>query len=218
MTSNWYVVEHSDAANALLRPTTFRFFQVFLGVERNLSDAAKTLNVPSSSLKYHVDKFLEWGLLEVKRIQSRRGKSVKFYQTVSNHFFIPFAKTSLEDLEALTRVMQAELQDQFTQDLVRAGLKLNPQAALGGTCIRLLADQRSSIDFSLTPPSDREEPSFDFAPLWSSWTTVFLNPDEAQAVHEELQRMWQRLLETNAQPRAGTRAFTLRLGLTSQEP
>jgi DNA-binding MarR family transcriptional regulator len=217
MTSKWYFVENSDAANALLRPTTYRLFVVFLGVERNLSDAAKTLNVPRSSLKYHVDKFLEWGLLEVKRIQSRRGKSVKFYQTVSTRFFIPFAKTSMEDLEALTQVMQAELQDQFTQDLARAGLKLNPQAALGGTCIRLLADQRSSVDFSAIPPSDWQEPSFDFAPLWSSWTTVFLNPDEVQVVHDELQRLWQRLLETNGQAKSDTRAFTLRLGLTSQE-
>jgi DNA-binding MarR family transcriptional regulator len=217
MTSNWYFVQNSEAADALLRPATFRLFVAFLGVERNLSDAAKTLNVPSSSLKYHVDKFIKWGLLEVKRTQSRRGKSIKFYQAVSNRFFIPFAKTSMQDLETLMQFMQAELQDQFTQDLVRAGLKLNPEAALGGTCIHLLENQRFSLDFSPTPPSDWQEPSFGFAPLWTSWTTVFLSPEEAQTLHDELQRLWQRLLETNSQAKANTRAFTLRLGLTSQE-
>lgn len=218
MASNWHFIENSDAADALIRPTTFRLFRVFLGVERNLSDAAKTLDVPSSSLKYHVDKFLKWGLLEVKRVQSRRGKSIKFYRAVSDRFFVPFAKTSLQDLEALTQLMHAEFQDQFTRDFVRAGLKLSPKAALGGTCIRSLGDQRFSLDFSPTPPSDWQEPSFSFAPLWNSWTTVFLNPEEAQTLHDELQRLCQRLLETNGQAKANTRAFTLRLGLTSREP
>ena len=54
---DWHCVNHTEAAQALLNPQTFKNFAVFLGQEQSLSKAAKILGQPASSLKYHLEKF-----------------------------------------------------------------------------------------------------------------------------------------------------------------
>ena len=52
---DWHCVNHTEAAQALLNPQTFKNFAVFLGQEQSLSKAAKILGQPASSLKYHLE-------------------------------------------------------------------------------------------------------------------------------------------------------------------
>ncbi len=215
---HWHCVTHTEAAQALLNAQTFRNFAVFLGQEQSLSKAAKILNQPASSLKYHLEKFIEWGLITQTRTEPRRGKAIKYYQAVADQFFISFADTKYETMTTLMQSMQIPLLEQYCTDFVRAGFQIQPNANQGGMCIRGLGNQRFSIDFSATPPPNIEIEQNSIKPLWNSWTTIYLTAEQAQALHQEIKRIWTRVLQEHSQAQQNTQAYTLHLGFTRQIP
>ncbi len=214
--TDWHYVTNSEAAQALLHSETFKNFAVFLGTEHSLTSAAKTLKQPASSLKYHLEKFLEWGIVKQTRSQARRGKPIKYYQAVADQFFIPIAQTKQDTLTAWMQQMQMPLLEQYCADFVNAASEWHPDSVGGGTCIRLIEPNRISIDFSpFPPPNVRFQPDA-MKPLWNSWTTIHLTYTQAMLLHQELQQLWTRVLEEHCQAQHNTRAYTLHLGFTPQ--
>jgi hypothetical protein len=214
--NHWHYVTNSEAAQTLLHPETFKNFAVFLGVEQSLTSAAKILKQPASSLKYHLEKFIEWGLVSQTRTEPRRGKPIKYYQAVSDQFFISFANTKHETMTKLIQSMQIPLIEQYCTDFVRAGFQIRPEAIQGGMCIRALENQRYSIDFSATPPPQVEINPHSMKPLWNSWTTIHLTTEQANNLHHEITQLWSRVIQENAQAQENTRSYTLHLGFTPQ--
>jgi hypothetical protein len=207
--SDWFWIKDARVAEVLIRPATFRYFSVFFA-PRTLSQAAKTLNIPPSSLKYHLDKFLEWGLISV--VSQPR----KVYQVVAKRFFIPFQITNFISLEALMLEQQIEWEKQFLTDYVKAELRFNPDAHRGGVCIQVLDHQRWSIDYSISQVP-QQEPQYQGSDItWSSRTTLHLTHQKAHEIQQELKQFWQRLLAKHKHRKAHTKAFSLRLGLTEQ--
>ena len=208
MDSDWFWINDARVADVLIRPATFRYFAVFFE-PRTLLQAAKTLNIPPSSLKYHLDKFLEWGLVSV--VSQPR----KVYRVVAKRFFIPFQITNFVSLEALMFEQQIEWEKQFLSDLVKAELQFNPTASQGGVCIQVL-DNRWSIDYSASEAPQIKPQYQGSDTAWSSRTTLHLTHQDAHEVQQELKQFWQRLLEKHKHPLAHTKAFSLRLGLTEK--
>ena len=210
--NDWCWVTRSDAADALLNPQVFRFFAVFIGQQHTLAEAARRLEVSPTTLRYHLDRFVQWGLLSVS-VGGRNGRTRKIYTAVSEHFYVPFTVSSLENPEALAHEAQASLQDEFVADFIAETLRALPDAERGGTVIHLRGSGVVSVDFTPTPP-----PEVDILPvmacgLWNSWTTVQLTPTEAHDLELRLRALWDDLLQRSLVPRAHTKPFTLRLGL-----
>jgi len=55
----------------------------FMRAEHTLGSAAKSAQVPASSLAYWVRRFLTAGLVEITRVQPRRGKPIPHYRAMS---------------------------------------------------------------------------------------------------------------------------------------
>ncbi len=213
---DWYCVNHTEAAQALLNPQTFKNFAVFLGQEQSLAKAAQILGQPASSLKYHLEKFIEWNLVTQTRLEPRRGKAIKYYRAISDQFFIPFAHIKQDSITQWMQVMQTQLLEQYCTDFVQSCAELYPNAAAGGTCIRAIENQRYSIDFSATPPPNVNFQPDAIKPLWNSWTTIHLTSTQAAILHQEITQLWSRVIEENSQAQQNTRAYTLHLGFTPQ--
>jgi hypothetical protein len=213
--NHWHCVNHTEAAQALLTPSTLKYFAVFFQ-EQSLTSAAKNLGQPSSSLKYHLEKFIEWDLIKQTRTEPRRGKPIKYYQTVAKQFFIPFAHTKEESLLQMMLSLQTPLLEQYCTDFVRAGQQIQPNANQGGMCIQALDYGRHSIDFTATPPPNIEINQNSLKPLWNSWTTIHLTNQQADQFHQELQELWTRVLQEHNQEHQNTRAYILHLGFTPQ--
>ena len=209
MNSDWFWINDARVADVLIRPATFRYFSVFFE-PRTLAQASKTLNIAPSSLKYHLDKFLEWGLVSVVP------KPRKVYQVVAKRFFIPFQMTNFVSLEALMLEQQIEWEKQFLSDLVKAQLQFNPSASHGGVCIQVLDHQRWSIDYSVSEAPQIEPQYQGSDTTWSSRTTLHLSHQEAREVQQELKQFWQRLLSKHKHQQTHTKAFGLRLGLAEK--
>jgi hypothetical protein len=214
--TDWYYVKYTHAAQALLHPETFRYFAMFLGQEQSLANAAKILKQPVSSLKYHVIKFIEWGLVTQTRTEPRQGKPIKYYRAVADQFFIPLAQTKQDTLTDWMKFMQIPLLEQYCTDFVQAASQLHPQSANGGTCIRVIENNRISIDFSASPPPNVNFQPNSMKPLWNSWTTIHLTNTQAEKLHQEITQLWSRVMQENSQAQQNTRAYTLHLGFTPQ--
>jgi hypothetical protein len=207
--SDWFWIREAQVAAVLIRPETFRYFSVFFQ-PRTLAQAAKVLVVPPSSLKYHLDKFLGWGLVAVV------SKPRKVYQVVAKRFFIPFQITNFDSLEGLLLEQQLEWERQFLLDSFKAAARYHPSAGQGGVCIQVLDEHRWSIDYSVSQ-APKIEPNHHISDTaWNSHTTLHLSYDEARAVQHELQQLWRRLLEEHKHPKPHSKAFSLRLGLTEK--
>ena len=212
--SDWHWVTQADAADALLEPTTLRYFAVFIGRELTLSEAARRLEVKRTTLRYHVARFRAWGLL---RLTQSTNPTRKTYSAVSERLFIPFAVSSWESLEACSQAAQAVYQHDFVADLNRAMEQQFRDATLGGTVIHRRDHASISVDFTPTPP-----PNIDALPatdcgLWSSWTTLHLTADEGRELEATLRAYWQRALERHGAAGLNTKPFTLRLGLAPRQ-
>ena len=214
--SDWHWITQADAADALLEPTTFGYFAVFIGRELTLSEAARRLEVKRTTLRYHVARFKIWGLL--RGTPSTHGnRTRKTYSAVSERLFIPFAVSSWESLEACAQATQAVYQCDFVADFSRATEQQFRDATLGGTVIHRRDHASVSADFTPTPP-----PNIDALPatdcgLWSSWTTLHLTADEGRELEATLRGFWQRSLERHGGANLSTKPFTLRLGLAPRQ-
>lgn len=211
--SDWHWVTHADAADALLEPTTFRLFAVFIGRELTLSAAARRLELKRTTLRYHVSHFVNWGLLRVT-ISTHGNRTRKSYSAVCERFFIPFSVSKWESLEACAQAAQAVYQHDFVADFTRAMEQNFRDVTRGGTVIHCRNHDSISVDFTPTPPPDTDALPVTDCGLWSSWTTLHLSADDARELEATLRAYWQRALERHGAASENTKPFTLRLGLT----
>ena len=210
--SDWHWITRADAADALLEPTTFRYFALFIGQELTLSEAARRLELKRTTLRYHVTRFVAWGVLRVT--MSTRGKRPrKTYSAAHERLFIPFAVSSWESLEACAQAAQGVYQRDFVADFTRAMEQNVSRVAQGGTVIHRRHHASVSVDFSPTPPPDIDALPVTEVGLWSSWTTLHLTAEEGRELEATLRAYWEGALERHGAAGVGTKPFTLRLGL-----
>lgn len=209
--SKWYWVRHEPAAQALVNPLVLRCFTVFLSCPIDLHEAAQRLGLKRTTLRYHVRRFVKWGLLMPVEPSSRRERLQ--YRAVNSQMYVPFRASGHASLEELLWAMEDPHQRAFLRSLVRAKdhLERDPAEGEGGMVIR-----DGSVDFTLTAPPRLTLQGEIEANVWSCWTTVSLTPPEASALKAELAALWARYVSLEP-GRSGARPHTLRLGLAPEE-
>ncbi len=211
----WHVVEDADAARALTDPKAQRYLLPFIGAELSLSEAARHLGVKPNALLYHIDKFLALGLLEVARVEPRRGRASKLYRTSAERFFVPFSLTRADTVQSLSAETSVRSEKLFQRDLINAEMAFGDD---WGVAIYPMDDGSLSIDLT----TSREHPAEDTAfildaahpAVWSCWLEVNLGLEEAKTLQRELVTLWERYRQRRDpdEPR-----YTLRLGLAPVE-
>lgn len=207
--SQWYWVRHGPAAQALVNPLILRCFIVFLAGHIDLHEAAQRLGLKRTTLRYHVRRFVKWGLLMPTEQSSGRARLQ--YRAVNSRLYIPFRVSGHASLEELLWAMEDPHQRAFLRSLVRAKDHLERDPAEGGMVIR-----DGSVDFTLTAPPRLTLQAEIEANIWSCWATVSLTLPEASALKAELAALWARYLTLDP-GRSGARPHTLRLGLSPEE-
>lgn len=67
-------------------------------LENTIGFAAAGLNESLHRVFRQVQKMLKLGLIEQTRFETRTGRAIRFYQTVSQVFFVPFSHKSFEEV------------------------------------------------------------------------------------------------------------------------
>ena len=202
-------MRHELAAQALVNPLILRCFTVFLGGPIDLHEAAQQLGLKRTTLRYHVRRFVQWGLLMPAEQSS--GRARLRYRAVSTQMYIPFRASGKANLEELLWAMEDPHHRAFLRALARVKDGQERDPAEGGMVIR-----DGSVDFTLTAPPRLTLQEEIEANVWSCWATVSLTPPEASALKAELAALWARYLTLDP-GRSGARPHTLRLGLAPEK-
>ena len=101
-------VHTSQAAQALLDPRTARLLEVFQA-PCSASDAAARLDLPLDRVLYRVKRLKQAGLLRHVDTLARPGRPIRRYQVAARAFFVPFAVTPYETLEAYLAEAEREV-------------------------------------------------------------------------------------------------------------
>lgn len=184
------IIYQSEVANWLTQVETQRFLAPFMSREKTISEAAKELGISPNSLLYRVNQMLSFGLIEVIREKKRPGKAIKIYRTTADIFFIPFALTSAETLEALFMPMGTYWQSLFVRNASKALNEKLPHLGIQiwrGETDELYAKPASEpgnlLDFS-------EDEDMSLVAFWSA--ALYLDEDDAKQYQQALLEVYQR--------------------------
>lgn len=179
-------------AGTLLDAKRRRFLAPFFGRTRTVGEAAAELGVKPNSLLYQVGRLLKLGLLEVVSVEKRAGRAVRRYQATSERFFVPFAASSAETLEALLLETARPHAERFAHHFARA-LRGTPEGALGYLVGR---HEHGEVEAYFSPDGVRTlalwEP--DAPAAGRAWTVLELDHEDAKAFQREQWALWERYL------------------------
>jgi len=160
-----------------------RFLRPFLSRECTAKAAADKLGVSLSLMAYWLKRFQDAGLLEVVRLEPRRGRPVKVYRSTADVFIAPFELLPSATLMEFFGTFSEEQQRRFTRALGRvAETWLVSDWAVS---IQLNEDGKVRTDATPDPTKTDFIPDFlaESAPAaWQSFSTLRLHFDEAKAL------------------------------------
>ncbi len=206
-------IRDSATAQLLVDPRVRHHLAPFVGQARNLSDVAGLLGTSTHALLYWVKKFLGHGLLELSRSEARPGRAIKYYQTTSEKFLIPFDALPAETLEQLLFAYDAHWQKQLTKNMLR--VSQDTYTALHTWLMVIEGDQRGGlcVNVSAGAKDDRSlrqrllEP--DAPALLTSWTPLNLTFEQAKVLQQELSTLIDRYKDCK-----GSQRYLARFALT----
>jgi hypothetical protein len=182
--SDWLVVEHPETAKALLDVQTQRFLEPFLGRSCTVTQAALELQVKPNALLYRVNQLLRLELLEVECEERRAGKPIKFYRSSAPAFFVPFALTPAETVEALILPLEREWGKRFAQN---AAVLMSADSSALGLGIWRAESGEVIAKPRLPPPAPFDHSLFERWPVLSLWSVeVYLEDTDAAHLREEM--------------------------------
>ena len=214
--NTWQEVTDVKAAELLTDWRQRRFLEPFVQRPTSMSEAAGELGVKLNAMHYRVKQLLDLGLLEVKGKAKRKGRAVKLYGPTAEQFFVPFASTPHETVEAMIRRLSAL--DEFLTQVVAVH---TAQDERWGVLVSADApDGAPSLTVKLTPldtqgapaPRSRQALLASSAPaVWSGETQLMLDFETAKALQRELANLAERFEQKQ---RVGEQQYYVVLGMT----
>lgn len=203
-------VTTAEAAALLADVSLQRPLEPFIARECTVARAAKELGMTTNSLLYRVKRFQAAGLLRVVREEKRAGRAVKVYRSVADAFYVPFALTRAETLEALLLGLDSPLRALLYRNTARVMTQAETELGLvvwrageGDVRTRFSAGPDRLFD-----PLEPEAPSTML--FWSP--ELWLEPEDAKLLLRDLTELIGRY-----HGRGGRGRYLLHLGVSPLE-
>lgn len=169
-----------------------RFLELFIGQERTVSEVAAELQVHMSSVLYRVQQFIRLGLVGEPRLETRKGKPLKYYRSVADGFFVPFRATPLEAQEALSPHTFSGFQRALNESVGQAWLEAAGEPQPLG--VHIYRDDHDRLNYNIVPDPDANQPTRFFEQLlepdgpavWDTWGSLKLSRQDAKALQLEI--------------------------------
>lgn len=206
-------ITRPEVARALIDLKTAQRLEPFMKRELTLGEAAHELGVKLPALLYHVERFLEFGLLEVACVTPRAGRPLKRYRSTAQSFFVPYHLTPSETLAQLLGDLMAPTERRFHREAARTLQILDPDWGLNISC---LADE--GVSYALAPRATNFVPELIRNVSKPGAPALFLSDGALELdfkTAKELQRALIDLFESYRQKqRPGGQRYAYRFGLT----
>lgn len=184
--------EDPQAARVLADLRARRFLEPFIAQERTVSEVAAELGVDMSSVLYRVRQFVRLGLLEETRAELRKGRAIRYYRSVADGFFVPFAATPLVAQEALSPHTFGKFQEILNESVGRAWLAAAGERQMLG--VHFYRCENGELSQNIVPDPDVRQPTRFFEQLlepdapavWDTWGSLKLAREDAKALQREI--------------------------------
>lgn len=174
-------VNRPDAAAFLAQPASVRYIKPFLGRECSVKEAAQELNISMSGMMYWLEKMLALELIEVTRIEERRGRPIKHYRAVAKEFFVPFVLTRAGTHEEMLHEWEKPQHDALLKGIAKA--RGDHMAQWGILHSRPESGVLRSV---FTALEGHQEVSPSGPPVLSGWITAHLTPEQAKVFQQRM--------------------------------
>ena len=185
-------LEDPKAARVVSDPQARRFLEPFIAQERTVSGVAAELGVDISSALYRVRQFIRLGLLEEAHLEPRKGRAIRYYRSVADGFFVPFAATPLVAQEALSPHTFGKFQEVLNESVGRAWLAAAGEQQMLG--VHFYRRENGELSQNIVPDPDFRQPTCFFEQLlepdapavWDTWGSLELSKEDAKALQHDI--------------------------------
>ncbi len=211
-----YTVHDEKQAKLLSEHASFRYFAPFLARDCTVSCAAKEVGCKVDTMFYRVRTFLKAGLLHVVRAEKRAGRSVKYYRSVHDTYFIPFSATPFADFEEEARSTLRAHEDVIARELARFVHALNRRGRRifrgkdGEVSAHTAKSDTHTLNYDLLPQLPYSGDVAEGAPTELFSDTLHLTDEEAKALLSHLYRL---RLDSKFEKAPSRRPYLLQLAL-----
>ena len=176
----------TDAATAdfLIDRGNHALIEQFWHRENTVASTAQRLALPANAVLYRVKKMLKLKLLEVARLEKRRGRPIAHYRLAADEFYIPFAVTQFETKAAFVR---AQLEPLFEQLVQLEGRTSAADQARGGWGVQMAMNEHGNL-WSQARLRSQAFGAIAAEPKKSirAWGTAVLTPTRAERIVAQL--------------------------------
>jgi hypothetical protein len=198
-------ITHPTAVKWLMNWRKRRFLEPFMRRPMSVREAAETVEAKHGTLRYHVEQFVKFGLLEAAGSVKLEGRTVKTYRPTAGEFFVPFALLLYpirnEIIEHVTTVKTLPI---YASNLPEA------QSDLWGVLIKIgRSDRGIPFELELMPadlqrayarePWKALEPPPGLSAICSSEMLIRLDDEAAEAFQRELIALTQRFKQQQSE-------------------
>lgn len=204
-------VEDPKAIELLVDRSQMRYLIPFLGKEASLSEASAHLSVPLANLHYPLKRLLALGLIAETRREKRQGRSVRYFQSVAEEFFVP---GRILPAELVISKSEAQWHRRYVSQLVAELLNVTARLPMWG--LRVARHPTLGVQITLaSEPGVNWAGNDDMSPaLVFDWVTLELPAHQAKALQQDMRALLARYAALQQQ---GSQRYLLHLGLVTAE-
>lgn len=195
------VIQHRDAADTLIDQKKYKYLLPFFEKDTSLTEAAKTAQVKTNLMYYHVQRLLSLGLLKEVGERKGRGRKGKLYRVSAKRFFIPLKYTSLENMEAVVYQLEEPIFKTMIHNRVQLAAQENHDLGMGFE----LSDN-GYFNIALRPESEPNWSSLDnyqaddFPAVFSRYfTNARLDKDKAKEIQRDMLELFKKMTEASGE-------------------
>ncbi len=175
-------------AKALCQVQTLSYLLAFIGEEKSVTQVAEQWKIQPSAAYYRVLKLEKMGFIRVITHKKRAGKDQKYYQAISDSFFIPMGIVP----EASLEVFLAHTNQHHGKVMLKAQEKAMYEFLSGSGHqwgIQIGRQNEHGQKFISLSDHTGQIPNFEdtlFPMVISSWSTLTLDYPDAQQFRQEM--------------------------------
>ena len=177
-------VNDAAVAELLWHPARRRQLAPFLGRSSTLAEAAAELGMGKPAMSYWIKRLLALGLIRPRgTTRLQRGRAVVQYRCVADCLRLSLRDAPLSSYEAIVDDSSALLREQTRQALGQALQRQSRWLEM-----RLQAHPATGMGIVVAPCGEGMPPD----DCLHYWGRLWLAPEEARALRDELDRLWDR--------------------------
>lgn len=210
---NWFTVTDRKAAKLLSDPEARRWLEPFLGQETTIKNAAQTLDLSLNTMLHKTRRLEKVGLVKVTKVQKRKGRAIKYYQTVADAFFIPYSASPYASPEEWLIEDFKSREDILSENIMKSGMAWAKEQGYDsfGKRVFMSSNRKLTADFAFGPQEEVNLLHPNAPAIFTTFSELHLTQEKAKELQTELIQLFGKYQQSENQ--GSSQSYLLRLAM-----